>query len=282
MIVDFHTHVGGVKSYHIKLKGLIFVTEKDLLSYMADFNIWRAVVLPAAGFDVELGEYINPSDAVLRIHRFHPELIPFCCVNPLEPRKSSVIEECVYKGTKGYGEHKVKLPIDHPSSQEIYEICGKLKIPILVHVDDSHNYMFEEKFEDMVYKYNRTVFIMHGPGWWRHISAEPSKEAYPTGPVKPGGLVDKILSEFENVYADISATSGFNALQRDKNHAREFLEKYRSKVVFGTDFPCIDPYGGQFGPDELHLNLLKSLGLSDKTFEAITFKNAERLLNLSQ
>ncbi|MEM1569922.1 MAG: amidohydrolase family protein [Candidatus Bathyarchaeia archaeon] len=280
MIVDFHTHIGGVKSYHRNLKGLIFITENDLLSYMAEFNIQRAVLLPALGFDVELGEYIQSPENVLRICRFHQELIPFCCVDLAEPRKSNVIEEYVSRGARGYGEHKVKLPIDHKSSLEIYEICGKLKIPVLIHVDDSHNYMFEEAFQRIAYEYNETVFIMHGPGWWRHISAEPSRETYPTGPVKPGGLVDRILSEFENVYADISATSGFNALQRDRNYAREFLEKHRSKVIFGTDFPCIDPHGWQFGADGLHLNLLKSLGLNDKTFEAIVFKNAERLLNI--
>lgn len=281
MIVDFHTHIGGVKSYHRNLKGLIFVVENDLLSYMAEFNIQRAVVLPAPCFDAELGEYIQSSENVLRVCRFHPELIPFCCVDSIEPRKSSIVEEYVSKGAKGYGEHKVKLPIDHTSSLEIYEICGKLKIPILIHVDDSHNYLFEDAFQKIAYKYNRTVFIMHGPGWWRHISAGPPREAYPTGPVKPGGLVDRILSEFENVYADISATSGFNALHRDRDYARELLEKHSSKFVFGTDFPCIDPYGGQFGADGLHLNLLASLGLSDKTFEAVVFKNAERLLDIS-
>lgn len=280
MIIDFHTHIGGVKSYHRNLRGLIFVTENDLLSYMAESNIRRAVVLPGFKFDVELGEYIQSTERVLRICRFHQELIPFCCVDLNEPKKQLLIEDYISKGARGYGEHKVRLPINHEISQEIYEICGNLKIPILMHVDDSHNYLFEEAFQEIAYKYGKTVFIMHGPGWWKHISAEPSKEVYPTGPVKPGGLVDRILSTFENVYADISATSGFNALRRDLKYAREFLEKHGPKILFGTDFPCIDPYGGQFGPDELHLNLLKSLELNDKTFENITFRNAEKLLNL--
>ncbi len=49
-----------------------------------------------------------------------------------------------------------------------------------MHVDGSHNYMFEEAFQKIAYKYSKTVFIMHGPGWVRHISAEPSEEMYPT------------------------------------------------------------------------------------------------------
>ena len=282
MIVDIHTHLGGVRSWYRGLKGIVFSGLNDLLSYMSDTSIDRAVILPTPGVDRILGEYLYSYDMICRINRIYQQLTVFCYVDPWSPRMEHMIEEYVSKGAVGFGEYKVKLPIDHPYSLEIYRICGELGIPILLHIDDKHNYGVESVFLDVASKYHKTIFIMHGPGWWRHISAEPSKEVYPTGLVKPGGLVDKILSEFENVYADISATSGFNAIQRDKNYAREFLEKHRSKVVFGTDFPCIDPYGGQFGLDELHLNLLKSLELSDKTFEAITFKNAEKLLNLLQ
>jgi len=93
-------------------------------------------------------------------------------------------------------------------------------------------------FIDIASKYSGAVFIMHGPGWWRHISNELGCEAYPRGMVKPGGLIERILDKFDNVYADISATSGYNALNRDKRYARIFLEKYCSKILFGTDFPC--------------------------------------------
>ncbi len=65
---------------------------------MAEFNTQQDVMLPARWFNVELGEYIQSSDNVLRICRFHPELIPFCCIGLMESRKSSIIEDYVSKG----------------------------------------------------------------------------------------------------------------------------------------------------------------------------------------
>jgi len=279
-MIDFHTHLGGVKSWCKSLKGVIFVSERDLLSYMSDAGIEIAVVLPTPHVDAGLGEYIYPSEKVLRICRFHREIVPFCCLDPENTEKLDVLEDYVSRGAMGYGEHKVRLPIDHPGSLEIYEACGRIGIPILMHVDEAHNYGFERLFPELAAEYSKTVFVMHGPGWWRHISADPGLETYPKGPIKPHGLVNRLL-EYGNVYADISATSGLNALQRDKEYAREFLERHRFKILYGTDFPCVDNYGGQYGMDGLHLDLLKALGLSDKTFKNITFKNAERLLKIS-
>jgi predicted TIM-barrel fold metal-dependent hydrolase len=282
-MIDFHTHLGGVKSWHKNLKGLLFVSEKDLLSYMADVGIDKAVVLPTPYVNSELGEYIYSAERILRICRFREELLPFFCLDPLkieEAEKLSILEDCISKGAVGYGEHKVRLPIDHPGSLKIYEACGELGLPILMHVDELHNYGFEKTFPELADKYSKTIFVMHGPGWWRHISADPGSEPYPKGRVQPHGLVDKLLKN-ENVYADISATSGLNALQRDKEYAKKFLEKHRFKILYGTDFPCIDSEGGQYGVDRLHLDLLESLGLSEKTLRYITFRNAERLLRIS-
>ena len=281
MMIDFHTHIGGVKSWCKSLKGVVFVSEKDLLSYMVDAGLERAVVLPTPHVNAELGGFIYSSRRVLRICRFHWELIPFCCLDIEKTEKLDVLEDYVSKGAMGYGEHKVRLPIDHPRSLEIYEACGKIGIPILMHIDESHNYGFEKVFPKLAAEYSKTTFIMHGPGWWRHISTDPKLELYPKGPIQPHGLVNKILLEYGNVYADISATSGLNALQRDRKYAKEFLERHRLKILYGTDFPCIDGYGRQYGVDRLHLDLLETLGLKDKTFKSITYKNAESLLRIS-
>ena len=38
---------------------------------------------------------------------------------------------------------------------------------------------------------------------------------YPEGPIKPGGITDKLLGDYANLYGDLSANSGNNALSRD-------------------------------------------------------------------
>ncbi|MEM4461990.1 MAG: hypothetical protein QW695_03875 [Candidatus Bathyarchaeia archaeon] len=112
------------------------------------------------------------------------------------------------KGAIGFGEYKVKLLINHKYSLRLYKLCEEYGIPILLHIDNQHNYGIESVFIDIVSKYSVTVFMMHGPGWWRHISSKPGCEAYPRGMVKPGGLIERIIDKFDNVYADISTTSG--------------------------------------------------------------------------
>jgi hypothetical protein len=58
-------------------------------------------------------------------------------------------------------------------------------------------------FDHVLRAYPKTNFIRHGDLFWANISAElPTDRGYPTGPVKPGGLSDKWLSDFPNLYAD--------------------------------------------------------------------------------
>ena len=51
----------------------------------------------------------------------------------------------------------------------------------------------------------------------------------------PGGAVDRLLQEYPNVYADLSAGSAYNALTRDPDFTPGFLERNWQKLCFGTD-----------------------------------------------
>lgn len=107
---------------------------------------------------------------------------------------------------------------------------------------------------------NSFIFIAHGPAWWREISADPDKsKTYPTGPIVSVGKERRLLSDCYNLYADISATSGFNTLSRDISFSEDFVEKHSDKLIFGSDFLCIAPDGHQDGPIMRHLELLRTL-----------------------
>jgi predicted TIM-barrel fold metal-dependent hydrolase len=85
--------------------------------------------------------------------------------------------------------------------------------------------------------YPNINFIGHGPLFWKHISADATTGGpiYPKGPVKEGGITCKFLRGFPNLYADISGVSGFNALNRDYDFAKSFLQEFKHKLLFGTD-----------------------------------------------
>ena len=58
----------------------------------------------------------------------------------------------------------------------------------------------------------------------------------------PGGITARLLADYPNRYADLSAGSGLNALLRDEEHARGFLDRHQDKLLFGSD--CDDVNDG--------------------------------------
>jgi predicted TIM-barrel fold metal-dependent hydrolase len=118
-------------------------------------------------------------------------------------------------------------------------------------------------------------FIGHGPGWWASISGGISTvSGYPKGPVEPGGAMDRLMERYENIYGDLSAGSGANAISRDTEFGREFMLRRQDRLMFGTDY--LQP-----GQEVPQFALFDSLKLPAEV-EAKIFKgNAERVLKLT-
>ncbi|MEN8202261.1 MAG: hypothetical protein ABFS28_06675 [Bacteroidota bacterium] len=112
-------------------------------------------------------------------------------------------------------------------------------------------------------------FIAHGPGFWNNIGLHlHPRYIHQKGPVREFGIIDRLLEQYDNLYCDISGTSGFNALNRDRDQSRIFLQKHPGKILFGTDntdFPL--------------LQLLESMKLGKEQNEMILFRNALRVLD---
>lgn len=280
MIIDVHTHLGRAKSGGGGFRGWVEASPEDLLSYMDSRGVSKSVVLPIEKVP-NIGEDLWKTEAVIEgCKSDRSRLIPFCTVSPGVEGVETKIGHYVKEGCRGFGEHRVPIRVDHPANIRIYSSCESLGIPILIEISDSYNFGFDS-FAKVVSDFKRLTFIAHGPGWWREISGDPDgSKAYPTGPILPGGHVERILLENENVYADISAYSGYNALSRDIEFSRSFVERFSHKLIFGTDFPCIDPNGLQFGPGGSHVSLLKKLNVSSDSLNNILSDNISSILGL--
>ena len=104
---------------------------------------------------------------------------------------------------------------------------------------------------------------------------------YPKGPVTPGGITDRLLSDYPNVYADSSAGSGLKALLRDEDHARAFLARHQDKIMFGSD--CSDSIGsGERCSGSQCIAALKRLAPSGDALQKIMHRNAERILKIGK
>jgi uncharacterized protein len=85
-------------------------------------------------------------------------------------------------------------------------------------------------------QYPNIKFIGHGPLFWKGISSlMDNSHVLPSGPVIGEGIICRLLSEYDNLYADLSAYSGYNALARDPQFARKFLCSFSGKLLYATD-----------------------------------------------
>jgi predicted TIM-barrel fold metal-dependent hydrolase len=192
----------------------------------------------------ELKAFSCPTSRALDAAKKYPDrVIPFCHVNVRANDAVKQIEKYAAAGCKGFGEHKMHIAIDDPAMDKIYAICNELKWPFLYHFQEkgqNGGYSWGiEKFAKIIEKYTDIKFIGHAGSWWDYISADADgADAMPEGRIVIGGLIDTLLADYENVYADFSAGSGCNALTRDVDFMKEFIVRHRKKLMFGSDCPC--------------------------------------------
>lgn len=162
------------------------------------------------------------------------------------------IREALKGGAVSIGELKYHLALDSPEMRRVFDIAGEFQVPVMMHIQNFPHFPGElpyntgyPQFDKIIRAYPRTHFVGHGDLFWAHISADvPTDRGYPSGPIKPGGLTDRWLSDFPNLYADMSANSGNNALSRDPDFSRRFITRHQSKLIFGSDCSCRDGKGG--------------------------------------
>jgi predicted TIM-barrel fold metal-dependent hydrolase len=252
---------------------------------MEGAGIARAVLLTGAGQD--------STAAAAPAARF----TRFTSVDATRADAIDLLRQAARAGTHGFGEMKSQVAADGPEMRRVYELAAEVGLPVLLHFqefsDPASVGTFNtgiERMPGLLKQYPRTIFIGHANSFWAHISADvPANVAYPTEAVKPGGMTDRMLSEFPNLYGDLSATSGRNALARSPEFSTEFLKRHQDKLIFGSDCGCRDGRGtGQTNPFPLvagkcvareTLTALTQL-TSPEIFRKITSQNVIRLLKL--
>jgi predicted TIM-barrel fold metal-dependent hydrolase len=190
-----------------------------------------------------------------------------------------MLQQYIDQGAKGFGEHKAGLPIDDRRMMNLYEVCDDLHLPVLFHMDEQRGTDVPglPGLERVLKAFPHVQFIGHGPGFWASISGGVRARdlgEYPRGPVEPGGALDRLFDGYSNLWGDLSASSGANALSRDPTFGRAFLARRADRLLFGTDY--LKP-----GQDVPQFDLLPGFNLPDDVRTKIERGNAERLLKLA-
>lgn len=239
-LIDCHLHINHFDR-----------TIEDTIAHMDATGTEKAFILP-----LETGEggVLLRSETVLHaFHQYPDRIIPFCQTDIRKDDVLSRLRAYHLLGCRGIGEQKEHLPLNDRRVERVIAFCDDANWPITMHFQDGeggYNQGLAEHLETYLKRYKRVRIIGHAQTWWANISADvpPASETlYPKGPVKPGGLLDRLMSEYPNLYADMSAGSGYGALTRDEEFTAGFLERHRKQVLFGSDCPCYDGKGEAFG-----------------------------------
>jgi predicted TIM-barrel fold metal-dependent hydrolase len=282
MIIDAHNHPDW--HGHDLLK---------FLSNMADCAIDKAWLLSWESPLDEVDPFYNfvslgnergpiPFERCLAYYQQAPD--KFMLGYAPDPRRPDSIDRLqaaveIY-GVRICGEVKLRMMYDNWDALRLFRFCGEKRLPVTVHLD----YEFDtgrkyprpnwwygggiEAFERAVQACPQTTFVGHAPGFWAHISNDDRfrQTLYPEGPVVPGGAVPRLLNTYPNLFADLSAGSGLNALKRDPAFAHDFLIEFQDRLLYGRD-----------SFDNKLQEFLATLALPEAVWTKIASQNAERL-----
>ena len=204
------------------------------------------------------------------------------CPDPRQPEACDRLEVAVEMyGVRVCGECKFRMMYDDYDALDLFRLAGKLGLPVTLHMQTPVSLGIKyprphewfggdlDTLERVLQKCPDTKFLGHALAFWAGVSGDTlgDTQAYPEGPVLPGGRLPELLRRYPNLYCDWSVNSGYNAMNRDHGFAKEFLDEFQDRVLYARDL-----FGNQ------HQELLNSLELPQAVLDKIYWQNAEKLI----
>lgn len=269
-VIDFHQHT------HYKGR-----TDDDLVAHQRKMGVTKTVLLPA-GSRLGLAADAWGNDSAAALAERHPdEYVYFANELPDIPETQAVLEKFLKMGARGIGEQKFPVECDSEAMQLVYSIAREFDVPVLIHFEHGNYNLGIERFHTMLEKFPQVDFIGHAQTWWGNVDADHDQTVmYPKTPLVQGGISDRLLSDYENMYGDLSANSGLNSMLRDDDHARGFIERHQDRLLWASD--CADTFGE--GPDCIGskgLAAVRRLSPNNAVTRKLFYENAARLLKLT-
>lgn len=290
LFIDIHVHTRKTPGFP-RFGKPAYAMPEYLLERYSKIGVYRAVLLP--GVNPECSYVPQSNEEVLEIAAKHPAFIPFCNMDPRALNNSfkapfgDILKYYRDKGCKGIGEVCANLHFLDPLVQNLFKGAQEAGLPLLFHMapEIGNNYGIYDQpgllqLEESLRRFPDLKFFAHSQAFWAEMAPLASiadRWGYPSYPVKEEGRVPQLLRKYPNLYGDLSAGSGCNALKRDPDYAVKFLNEFQDKLMFGTDICAPDT------PTPLvdfMLELRSSGKISEAVFQKVANGNATRLLGL--
>jgi len=290
MFFDIHSHV---YRYPYPTGGgrYLMSTPDQVMKRYRELNITGGALLPILGPELyvpqSVGEIIDIAS------EWGEGFVPFCNVDPRALTNTSdaplglLFEHYIGLGCKGIGEVMPQMEWNDPKMQNLLRCAERSGLPLLFDMTarrETSYGIYDDpgmpQLEACLERYPDLVFIGHGPAFWAEISTlreVNDRMTYPKYPIIEEGRVAKLMRTYPNLWLDLSAGSGANAMLRDMDYAGKFLCEFSDRTMFGTDICYFDQ---DIRQPEILYTLRESGSLTQAQFEAIAHGNAYRLLGL--
>jgi predicted TIM-barrel fold metal-dependent hydrolase len=256
-------------------------TADQLVAHQRTMGIAKTVLLPA-GRRYGLAADAGGNDVVWDLAKRYPnEYVVFANELPDIPETRPVLEKYLKMGAIGIGEQKFPVDSDSKHIHLIADIAQEFDVPVLLHFEHETYNFHIERFHKVLEAHPKVNFIGHAQTWWGNIDKNHNQTVmYPKTKVTPGGISDRYLADYANMYGDLSAGSGQNSLLRDEEQARAFLKRHQDKLLFGSD--CSDPDGkGEKCIGTNTLVAIRRLAPDTTALRKILHDNAKRLMRIT-
>ena len=293
--IDIHSHCTPFAQYCPPYKsGAKLLGAEELLEIQDRLGVGQSVLLPLSA--PEGLTTIRPSEeAKFLVDQYPDRFFWFCNVDPRAHQNAPgsdlvyLLEHYKKLGAKGVGEVSANLYVDDPKMEHFFDACEACDMPILFHLASSPNAgygiyddMGLPRIEQVLKNHPKLKLIGHSTDFWSEISGDltlDQRSIYPKGKVTEGGTIPRLLRQYPNLYCDLSAGSGSNAMMRDPEHAARFMEEFSDRIMYGCD---ITHAGCNFAFEfrEFLDNMLDDGKLSPENYKKILRENAIRILKL--
>ena len=290
MFIDIHVHTRKVPGFP-RWGKQAFATPEQLIEIYDKLKIEKGVLLPGVNPECEYEPQSN--EEVLEVAEKTGRFIPFCNIDPRALANSpcsplgDIIKFYRDKGCKGIGEVCANLPFMDPLTQNLFKGVEEAGIPLTFHIAPyigGYYGLYDDpglpQLEMSLRKFPELKFFGHSQAFWAEIArleTPGERIGYPSSPVKEEGVVPKLMRKYPNLYGDLSAGSGCNALQRDREYAIKFLSEFQDRLMFGTD---ICPPDTPTPLVDFLLDLKNSGDIADNVFSKVARENAVKILGL--
>ena len=177
----------------------------DLVAHQRKMGIARTVLLPA-GRRYGLAANAGRNESVWELaNRYPDEFVCFANELPDIPETKEVLEKYLKAGAVGIGEQKYPVECDSKHIWRVAEIAREFDVPVLMHFQHGDYNLGFENFHRTLEKFPTVNFIGHAQTWWGNVDRNHDQTVmYPKTKVTPGGLTDRYLSDYPNMYGDLA------------------------------------------------------------------------------